>query len=211
MTGILISICAMGTLLTLAADHYQRKHWEWLGKPMAALSFIFAGLHFGALDSHYGQWILGGLILGAVGDVLLIPPGTGKAFLGGMLAFALGHGLYVVGFAQWPLNLEVMLAATLGMALFAAGVLRWLMPHVGPDFRLPVVVYLLIISAMVVVAVAAVWAGANPLILLGALAFALSDISVARHNFVRATPINRLWGLPLYFASQFIIAASVQP
>jgi uncharacterized membrane protein YhhN len=210
MGGILLTICAMGTLLTLAADHYQRKHWEWLGKPMAALSFILAGLHWGALDSSYGQWILGGLVLGAIGDVLLIPAGTGKAFLGGMLAFALGHGLYVLGFAQWPLDLGAMLLATLGMAVFAGLVLRWLMPHVGADFRLPVLIYMLIISAMVVVAIAAVWAGANLMILVGAVAFALSDISVARHNFVRATPSNRLWGLPLYFSSQFIIAATVQ-
>lgn len=209
MTGILITICAMGTLLTLAADHYQRKHWEWLGKPMAALSFVLAGLHWGALDSSYGQWIFGGLILGAIGDVLLIPTGTGKAFLGGMLAFALGHSLYVIGFAQWPLDLGALLVATLGMAIFAGFTLRWLMPHVGAEFRLPVLIYMLIISAMVVVAVSVVWAGANPLIALGALAFALSDLSVARHNFVHATPSNRLWGLPLYFGSQFIIAFSI--
>ena len=43
----------------------------------------------------------------------------------------------------------------------------------------------------------------------GAVLFAVSDISVARDQFVRPAFINRLWGLPLYYAAQLLLAGSV--
>ena len=44
---------------------------------------------------------------------------------------------------------------------------------------------------------------------LGGLLFWLSDLLVARHRFVRAEPSNRLVGLPLYYAGQYLIALAV--
>ena len=43
----------------------------------------------------------------------------------------------------------------------------------------------------------------------GALAFALSDIAVARERFVAPGPINKVWGLPLYYLGQVLLALSV--
>ena len=43
----------------------------------------------------------------------------------------------------------------------------------------------------------------------GALAFYLSDLSVARDRFVRPAFVNRAWGLPLYYGAQFVLAATV--
>ena len=47
---------------------------------------------------------------------------------------------------------------------------------------------------------------ANARILVGAAAFAISDIFVARQRFVMEAPINRQVGLPLYFAAQLLLA-----
>jgi len=41
------------------------------------------------------------------------------------------------------------------------------------------------------------------------LAFAASDISVARDRFVAPAFINRAWGLPLYYVAQISFALSV--
>lgn len=206
---ISLIVCAIGVALTLYADHLRNKSLEWLGKPLAALAFIAAGISWGALDSLYGQWVLAGLIFGALGDVLLIPAGTGRVFLGGMIAFALGHFFYVIGFAQLPLSTAGLVWGAAGMGIFSVGILRWLMPNVPADFKGPVAAYIVIIGLMVITAVGATVAGANPLILVGAVGFALSDLAVARHRFVAPGNINRLWGLPLYFASQMVIAATV--
>jgi hypothetical protein len=40
-------------------------------------------------------------------------------------------------------------------------------------------------------------------------AFAISDLSVARERFIAPTFANLAWGLPLYFAAQLAIGASV--
>ena len=74
--------------------------------------------------------------------------------------------------------------------------------------RLPVLAYVGVISTMLVAASATWGTAPGPLILIGAWGFALSDLAVARHQFVRPGFVNRLWGLPLYYAAQLALAAT---
>ncbi len=73
----------------------------------------------------------------------------------------------------------------------------------------PVVAYILVISAMIVCASATISSDASRLIPAGALAFYISDLSVARDRFVEAGFVNRVWGLPLYYLGQVLLAWSV--
>jgi uncharacterized membrane protein YhhN len=43
----------------------------------------------------------------------------------------------------------------------------------------------------------------------GAVAFYFSDVFVARDRFMKKEFLNRLVGLPMYYAGQFLIAFSV--
>jgi hypothetical protein len=43
-------------------------------------------------------------------------------------------------------------------------------------------------------------------VVVGALAFTASDVSVARDRFVQPAFHNRAWGLPLYFGAQLLLA-----
>ena len=47
-------------------------------------------------------------------------------------------------------------------------------------------------------------------LVIAAVMFAVSDIFVARDRFVSPSVVNRLWGLPLYYAAQLIFALSTQ-
>jgi YhhN family len=47
------------------------------------------------------------------------------------------------------------------------------------------------------------------LALIGAISFYLSDLFVARDRFVQTAFLNRLPGLPTYYAGQFLLAFSV--
>ena len=47
------------------------------------------------------------------------------------------------------------------------------------------------------------------MMLTGALAFAISDLAVARERFVTPSFVNGAWGLPLYFAAQLTLAGTV--
>jgi len=46
-------------------------------------------------------------------------------------------------------------------------------------------------------------------LVLGAIAFFASDLSVARDKFVVRNYVNRAWGLPAYYAGQLLIAWSL--
>lgn len=72
----------------------------------------------------------------------------------------------------------------------------------------PVVAYLIVITAMVVMAVAAFGAGATALIPIGAILFYASDIAVARNQFVAPGIVNRVWGLPLCYFAQVLLATT---
>ncbi|MEM9619970.1 MAG: lysoplasmalogenase [Pseudomonadota bacterium] len=209
--GIIIIVCGALVSALLVADHRGDKQLKWLFKPAASVAFIVLAFHGGALGTDYGRWILAGLTLCLAGDVFLIARAQ-TAFLAGMGAFALGHLAYIGAFAV----IGAPLSLTTGFVLFAIGapvllILRWLWPHLGA-FRYPVAVYCIIISVMVV----ASFATQNPdgdgpfwLAVVGAISFAISDISVARDQFVKQEFFNRLWGLPLYYAAQLLLAASV--
>jgi uncharacterized membrane protein YhhN len=88
-------------------------------------------------------------------------------------------------------------------------VLRWLGPIVPGDLRVPVRAYVAVILGMVTCAVAAAVAGAPPIAAIGAVAFAVSDVSVARGRFASAGFANTAWGLPLYYAAQIALGSSV--
>lgn len=205
----LIVLCALGALGTLYADASGRATLEWLAKPLAALAFVMAAWHWGAWNDVYGRCILLGLVFGAAGDVLLIPKRTGPAFLLGMLAFLGGHLMYAVAFWGLPQDPRVaagVLVLSLGLA---AGLLRWMMPGVPAPLKWPVRAYHLVIFAMLVLACSAVAAGATPSIAVAAIGFAASDVAVARNRFVAPGFVNRAWGIPLYFASQMLMASTV--
>lgn len=209
MTTILLSLCALGTAGVLLADVSARPKLEWVAKPLAAAAFVLAAWHWGAWDSAYGRWILLGLIFGAAGDVLLLPKSTGTPFLLGMIAFLCGHLFYAVAF--WGLAQHVPVAAMslLVCLVLAVILLRWMMPGVPDRLRWPVRAYHAVIFAMVVLACGASAAGASWFIAIAAIAFAASDIAVARNRFVAPGFVNRAWGIPLYFSAQMLMASTV--
>lgn len=177
-------------------------------KPAASALFILAAVAAGGLDSLYGRAIVAGLCLCAIGDVLLLSKRR-SAFLAGIAAFAAGHVAYIAAFGLSGAGFSAPVgAAAIVVAAFAIGLMRWLDPHLG-DFRAPAYGYLAVISAMVVVGFAAALARGDPRIAAGAALFFVSDIAVARDRFVHESFDNRLWGLPLYYSAQLLLASSV--
>jgi hypothetical protein len=66
-----------------------------------------------------------------------------------------------------------------------------------------------VILGMCVTAAGHAYASERWAVLLGALLFTASDLSVARDRFVRQGYINRLWGWPTYFVAQMVLAWTV--
>lgn len=207
--------CALCVALLVWAEHRCDTGLRWIAKTAASAAFVSTAIAAGALESGYGIWVLTALVLCMAGDVLLIPKGE-NTFLAGMGAFAAGHGAYIGTFLWTGLSADaastpLLLIAIFGMALFAALSLHWLWPHLD-DFRGPVAGYTLIIAAMVAASVLAAppgQAAPSALVITGAVVFAVSDLTVARDQFVSENFANKAIGLPLYYSAQLLIAQSV--
>jgi uncharacterized membrane protein YhhN len=178
----------------------------WLTKPWASLSFIAVALASGALQTVYGRWILLGLAACLVGDVLLIPLGRPAVFKSGLVAFLLGHVAFLCAFLSTTIDVRWLAAALLLLGLALTIVWRWLAPRLPADLKSAVASYFIVIGAMSACACAVTGAGGPVTVALGALAFAASDVSVARDRFVQPGFVNRAWGLPLYYLAQVLLA-----
>ena len=110
---------------------------------------------------------------------------------------------------QRPLDAAAFGVAAALAAPAAFAVHRWLRPHVPDSMRIPVQAYLVVIATMLAVSVAAAQGSGRWAIAVGAVAFAVSDLSVARGRFVAPGFSNAAWGLPLYFGAQLVLASSV--
>jgi len=201
-------VVLIGMALTLASRQRGHRLGIWVFKPIASGGFIALALAAGALDTGYGQAVLVALCLCFVGDVLLIPKAR-AIFLAGLISFLLGHVGYLVAFWVRGFRPSAVGIALLVLVPVALLVGHWLYPHVSRRMRVPVFSYIVVITLMVAAAAGVMVASARPIILVGALSFFLSDISVARERFVEESFINRLWGLPLYYGGQVLLALSV--
>jgi uncharacterized membrane protein YhhN len=143
-----------------------------------------------------------------IGDLALTL--TSKfAFVIGLVAFAGAHIAYVAAFvSRSPLDPKALTISAAMMTAFAIIVLRWLAPHAPEELRIPITVYVVIISVMVAVAFATHATTPDIRIPIGAVAFAASDLFVARQRFVRKSRMNRIVGLPLYFVAQILFATT---
>jgi uncharacterized membrane protein YhhN len=179
--------------------------------PLSCLFVITAILQPHPVPSYY-HYVLVGLVLGLVGDVCLALPGQ-NAFRAGLVAFLAGHVLYVIAFVGLARAGDWLTPVHLLIVAVSAGVFWWLRPHLG-DMLIPVIFYVVVITVMLAAAWVAYGNPALPLagawaLLIGAAAFYVSDLFVARDRFVQSGFLNRLVGLPLYYGGQFLIAFSV--
>ena len=126
-----------------------------------------------------------------------------------MAAFGAAHLAYLLGFATRGLDAAATALAAAVLALLGWVTLRWLWPQLDAVWRTPVAAYVAVITCMVALAGGSVAAGGPPLLLAGAACFAVSDLAVARDRFVKPAFANALWGLPLYYGAQLMLASAL--
>ena len=145
VTVILASVMAASVASLLRAVRVGDRVLEIMSKTAASATFVALGAIRWAAGDVIGGWFLGALALCAVGDLLLL---GNRTFDAGLLAFLIGHALYIVGFgAALPVGRwSLPLLAPLGLA--AVGAITRLWPHLGKR-RLPVLAYVVAITVMV--------------------------------------------------------------
>ena len=198
---VALTVVSVGWLLVAERTGSGQR---FVAKPLASAGFVGLAIAGGALDSGFGTWVLVALVLSALGDVFLLGSSQ-SAFLAGLGAFLIAHIAYAVAFTNPGLNARGLIAVV-PLALFALVVWRWLAPHLAARLRGPVALYVVAITTIGVMAVAS---GAGDIrVPVGAGLFIASDLAVARHTFVAPGYRNKLWGLPLYYAAQVLLASA---
>jgi uncharacterized membrane protein YhhN len=216
-TAMSAAACGLLVLAEFADDHARRAR----AKPVASLGFVVVGVAaMVAQPSACAVLIVVGQVLGAFGDLELLrsrEPGRADAkrrFAVGVGLFLAGHLAYVVGFAtvvsplRWP---RLAGYPMLILVYIATRMARTVHAKVDGPLKRLVPAYAVIIAVMVIganaVAAHGVWGGGLRLYI-GALMFFLSDLFVAK-DLVDDDVWNRVWGLPLYYAGQLLMAWSI--
>lgn len=190
-------------LVGLALDLFWLKL---LTKPWPVL--VLAAAAWTGSGSRAGRLIASGLLAGAVGDICLALP---NAFLAGMVAFAVGHGLYIAAFLQW--NRRPALPLVVPVVAFCGTGLLLMLPGAG-SMALPLSVYSVAIGIMIWRAAAcALEPQATPLLrwapLAGAALFGLSDTLIGINRFAQPLPGSAYAIILTYWMAQMLLAVSV--
>jgi uncharacterized membrane protein YhhN len=209
----IIPLVVVDVFFLIRAELAQRKRQIYVLKPLATLLVIaVAFLSFGEPmhNRTYSVGVLIGLALSLGGDVALMLSDR-RAFMAGLGLFLLAHVAYAVTFtalsgfrAPDVFTALVLLIAGVGFyALIGRGL---------GTMKLPVLLYMLIISLMVNRAMSTLWSPVIHnvpawMIMVGAVSFYISDIMLALDRFWRPWKYTRL-SLAFYYGGQLLIALS---
>jgi uncharacterized membrane protein YhhN len=151
----------------------RAKRVEYVAKPAALVALLI----YAATGPAPSPWLLAALLLSLCGDVALMLPAN--LFVVGLAAFLLAHIAYIIDFEATVTWRAVWFAIVLAVA----SPLSWrVIRCVGNvSLRVPVGVYMVVISLMVASAIAS----GSALAAAGALLFFSSDAVIAWNRFVR--------------------------
>nr|WP_246722928.1 lysoplasmalogenase [Aliikangiella sp. G2MR2-5] len=156
----------------------------------------------------YSILLLVGVFFGVIGDVFLIFKSK-KSFLAGMAAFLIGHLAYITAFLQYDYQGLEWLAALTGLSFAMYFVYNWIKDSLSGVLKYGVIAYMFVIAVMTALGLSLRIDGQLTLVAMGAILFALSDFFVASHRFKTPKFSDRVFGLPLYYAGQFVLAATI--
>jgi uncharacterized membrane protein YhhN len=220
LSGWPIAIMAIDWLAVVRS----RRRLEYFAKPAAMLALL-AWLWIdgpATIGKAPLAWFAIGLVCSLAGDVLLLLPE--RFFLPGLVAFLLAHLAYIVGLNAGGILWLTEALLAIPMALIGG----WLVWRIGGSLRakgrsklvIPVVLYTIVISLMVVSAVATLFrsewpVGPATLVSIGATLFFLSDAVLAWNRFVAPVPHGKVLVIVAYHLGQMALilgaARAVQP
>jgi len=194
-------------------------NWKFISlfsKPMIMLSLV--GYYLAAMP-HRSPVMIRAMFFCWAGDVLLMFVDQDEAFfMMGLLAFLIGHILYIIAYRQHQSgDPEKGLMATqkirysFPIILAGTGLVVILFPTLG-GLRIPVLIYAIVIMIMTMTALfrygrtntQSFW-----LVFGGAVLFMLSDSLLAMNKFYSPIPFSGFLIMLTYSAAQFVIVKGI--
>ncbi len=208
-----LPVLAVTVFFLIRAEFRKAQRQIYALKPVATLLVIAAALlsfREAGMNLTYTIGVLVGLALSFGGDIALMFQSNRKAFMIGLTLFLLAHVAYAVTFTLLLGSMgAIVWLAALALAALGVGIYALFRSGLG-TMKVPVIVYIVVISVMVNQAVAtfnsrAFGAAQAWMIALGAALFYVSDVILAANRFWKPFQYNRI-SLAFYYAGQFLIA-----
>lgn len=207
-TAGVVALCVAGlaAIANWVAVSTGRRKVEWITKPAVMVALIVVALVADPIDGAVRAWVIVGLVFSLAGDVFLMLPT--ERFVSGLASFFVAHVAYIVAFA---LRADSATGAVIGVVVAAASLAVIGRPIVAavrrdqPALVGPVIAYMAVISAMVVVG----FADATTWVVAGAVFFFASDGILATNKFARRVPGARFAIMSTYHAAQFCFVVAL--
>lgn len=159
---------------------------------------------------HHGEaaaWgCFAGLVVCAGADIAI-----GINFMAGVALFFLGHGVYIAAFTQAVEPTGWIPAVFLLLLSILFGLFRTWHDAIGPERRIPFLIYAVMLCLMCAFAVPMLWQREGVsgwFVALGALLFALSDGLLLRNLLFGSTLRQEQISLSIYYAGQWLLGAA---
>ena len=204
--------------LFIKTEHEEKYVLADILKGCAALMFVLVGYNaYTITNNAFNKPLLIGLVFGMIGDILLnlryvfVKNGQ-KIFLVGILAFLIGHIMYLVALIPQAHNL--VLFVCIGVVI-AAGLLAYIFKtmEVKMAFKIFGVFYLGAVFIMCSIALGIAIYVPSPrsiIYAVGAILFTASDVVLIFNTFSGITKFSlRITNLSLYYMGQMLIAYSM--
>ena len=222
MSTSILLLCLVGAIIQgifIVIEHQQKYVPAVILKGSASIVFCIIGyLGFvNATNTSFAKMVFIGLIFGALGDILLnlrfvFEKMGQKIFLVGILAFFIGHILYLV--ALVPLSTNLLPCVVIG-SILATLILTWIFKTltVKIAFKVFGIFYIGAVVLMTCVAIGnviSIGSLSSMMYAIGAVSFTLSDIVLIFNTFGSEQKYSmRITNLSLYYLGQLLIACSL--
>ena len=182
----LLAVAGVFAVFNWVAAARDSKRLEYVSKPATMVALVGVALALDPVHPDTRAWFVAALMLSLLGDVFLMLPR--ESFVAGLASFLIAHVAYTVGLNLHAGTATALVVASVVVVLVgvtvAVPILRGLRSGGQQELAGPVVAYMVVITAMLVSALAT----GNPWAAGGAALFYASDAMIAWTRFVRPQP-----------------------
>ena len=198
-SSIFLAVATAFSVLNWVAVGRKNSILEYVSKPASTVAFLFVLATVDVVHDAPWGWRIAAFVFCLLGDVFLMLPRD--AFIPGLASFAVAQMLFTISFATGETS-GGRTAFGFLIVLPVAGLLarRFIraIRITGPvELVAPVVVYMLVIAAMTIAAIAE----GSPVAIAGAAIFMVSDSLIAETRFVKARAWHSVGIMVTYHAA----------
>ena len=209
--NLILSMIVIGisAVFTIYGKYKKQKFIHYAFKPLTMIMIIsLAWERMTAFSSVYSYLILSGLCLSFLGDILVMLPGN-KLIKPGLLVFLSGYLLYILAFSR---NIQIASYLPLAVSVALGAVIYLYLYTRLEKMRVPVLIYVVVISVLVWLAInryLVLLDQKSLLVMVGGISLLFSESIWGINKFRKKFWLAEILILGFYFSAQLLFTLSI--